>query len=199
MFINTPYEEKYKNFTIKVEDDPEPQDPRELDHLGTMLCAHRRYNLGDEQDRGSFDSLKDMYNHLVNERGAKVIIQLYLYDHSGLSMSTNGFSCRWDSGSVGFIYATREDIQKWYSVKNMTKKVLAKAKEMLELEVEEYDKFLKGEAYGYTILNEEGDHEDSCWGYSDSEEALKDARSIADYRATAPGTQIELTFEEVNQ
>lgn len=67
MFINTPYEEKYRGFTIKVEDDPEPNDPREWDNLGTMICAHRRYILGDEQDRGSFDSLEDMYNHLVSQ------------------------------------------------------------------------------------------------------------------------------------
>jgi hypothetical protein len=192
--LKTPYEEKYKGFTIKVDTDPDPTDPREWDNLGTMICAHRRYILGDEQDRGSFDSLKDMYNHLVNERGAKVILQLYLYDHSGLAMNTSGFSCRWDSGSVGFIYATREDIQKWYGVKNMTKKVLADAKRMLEIEVEEYDKYLKGDAYMYSTFNEDGEVTDSCCGFSEAEYALAEARSIADYYATAPGTQTELNF-----
>jgi len=28
--------------------DPEPVNPREWDNLGTMVCFHKRYNLGDE-------------------------------------------------------------------------------------------------------------------------------------------------------
>jgi len=35
-------------YRIKVEHDANPQNPREDDNLGTMLCWHRRYILGDE-------------------------------------------------------------------------------------------------------------------------------------------------------
>jgi hypothetical protein len=39
----------------------------------------------------------------------KVCIKdLYLYDHSGITISTSPFSCGWDSGQVGFIYLTRQ-------------------------------------------------------------------------------------------
>ena len=37
-----------------------------------------------------------------------VLLPLYLYDHSGITMSTKPFSCRWDSGHVGWIYCTKE-------------------------------------------------------------------------------------------
>lgn len=37
------------------------------------------------------------------------ILPLYLYDHSGITMSTTSFNDRWDSGQVGYIYASRED------------------------------------------------------------------------------------------
>ena len=36
--------------TIKVFVDEDPQSPREWDNAGTMVCFHRRYNLGDIND-----------------------------------------------------------------------------------------------------------------------------------------------------
>jgi len=37
-----------------------------------------------------------------------IILPLYLYDHSGITMSTGPFSCPWDSGQVGWIYAPKQ-------------------------------------------------------------------------------------------
>lgn len=41
---------------------------------------------------------------LVEQMDGMVILPLYLYDHSGITMNTCGFSCPWDSGQVGWIY-----------------------------------------------------------------------------------------------
>ena len=46
-----------------------------------------------------------------------LMLPLYLYDHSGLAMSTESFSGRaphaeWDSGQVGWIYVSKEDVLK---------------------------------------------------------------------------------------
>jgi hypothetical protein len=44
--------EEYKGYTIKVQYDEYPQNPRtEWDSAGTMVCWHSRYNLGDMEDR----------------------------------------------------------------------------------------------------------------------------------------------------
>ena len=37
--------EKYK---LEIFDDLNPCSPREFDNLGTMVCFHRRYDLGDQ-------------------------------------------------------------------------------------------------------------------------------------------------------
>jgi len=37
------------SYKIEIEPDLDPMDPREWDNLATMVCWHRRYNLGDEQ------------------------------------------------------------------------------------------------------------------------------------------------------
>lgn len=76
-------------------------------------------------------------------------LPLYLYDHSGITMNTGGFSCSWDSGQMGWIYATKEDIQKEYGA--FTEENLQKAYQCLEGEVETYAQFLEGDVYWYRL------------------------------------------------
>lgn len=146
-------------------DDDMGMGPREWDNLGTMICSHRNYNLGDEQfNVGDYDSLDELEQYLRDERGAVVVLPLNLYDHSGITMSI-GWGSGWDNGVVGFIYATREDIQKEYGVKNMTKKTLELVERVLAGEVETYDMYLRGDVYGVIIEDEAGQDVGSCWGF----------------------------------
>jgi len=92
-------------------------------------------------------------------RDYNVILPLYLYDHSGLTMNTVGFSCPWDSGQVGWIYATHDDIRNEYGSLDVEK-----AENLLCAEVEVYDYYLKGQCYGFKLY--EGEKEiDSCFGF----------------------------------
>ena len=53
-------------------------------------------------------SVKELVEIVKEEN---VILPLYLYDHSGITMNTTGFSCGWDSGVVGFIYCSKKDFR----------------------------------------------------------------------------------------
>lgn len=68
----------------------------------------------DEAQGEITDVLKEMYTpELIALCKDKVaILPLYLYDHSGLTMSTNDFGDRWDSGCVGFIYMDKDTAMK---------------------------------------------------------------------------------------
>jgi hypothetical protein len=147
--------------SIQILQDLDAFDPRrEYDHLGTMVCWHRRYNLGDKHN---FSSPEDL--------NQAVYLPLYLYDHSGITMSTTPFSCQWDSGQVGWIYVTKAEIRKEFGKKWTTKKI----QEILRAEVEEYDRYLTGDVYGYIITDDEtGEEIDSCWGFY-GEEAANEA------------------------
>jgi len=91
-----------------------------------------------------------------------VILPVYLYDHSGLTINTTGFSCPWDSGQLGWIYATHESVIKEYGA--VTPETLEKAENLLRSEVEEYDLYLTGQCYGFKLY--EGHNEiNSCWGF----------------------------------
>lgn len=116
---------KYK---LTVERDDMPESPREWDNLTTMVCWHRRYSLGDKHH---FDTVNDMLEDLAYQSGVQydedintpdlmtklspyyLIKPLYLYDHSGITMSTSDgypYNDRWDAGCVGYVYISKEDV-----------------------------------------------------------------------------------------
>lgn len=96
----------HAGFTIEILDDPEPVNPRkDYDNVGTMACWHDRHTLGDEEPD---ESPSEYLKNLLMKHSGLIALPLYLYDHSGITMSTGGFSDSWDSGQVGFIYVTPE-------------------------------------------------------------------------------------------
>ena len=157
--------ERYK---LEIFDDLDPTNPREFDNLGTMVCFHSRYILGDETDLKSsaFSSWKELESYLYKIEKALIVIPIFMYDHSGLSVNTTGFSCPWDSGQIGFIYASKERIRNEYGYKRISKKLEEQVIELLCSEVDLYNDYLSGNVYSFTLTDKEKDEElDSSSGF----------------------------------
>lgn len=152
---------------VRIIAESNPESPRQWDNMGTMIAFHGRYALGDK-DHGfnahDYNGWDEMEAAILKEHKDGVILPLYLFDHSGITMNTTGFHCPWDSGQVGFIVASAAKIRENYQVKRITAKVRERALEHLRSEVETYDQYLRGDVYGFVI--EGGEHDgDSCWGF----------------------------------
>ncbi len=164
---------------IVIERDDWQLNPREqYDHTCKMLCLHGRYELGDKHEFKDAESLEQYVNSEV-ERGGYAL-PLYLYDHSGITMSVEPFECRWDSGQVGYILMSADSIIKGYGAKIKSDKIPWHIYAALKEEVREYDNYLTGEVYGYRLLDEQGEEISSCWGfygYDAAEEAAKEEMS----------------------
>lgn len=202
--------EVYRGHRIVIDYDEDRLNPRkEMDNMGTMICFHGRYRLGDEhgyRDPKAFvekitgldtDELGSNPNDDLGDGSKYRIVwePLYLYDHSGITMSTSPFSCPWDSGQVGVIYVTYEDV--WMSIvagppAEMPKgwipdaDVIAQAEAILKGEVETYDQYLRGDVYTYAVYGpvleaERGDDidedHDDYWN-EDSEESCGDCYGL---------------------
>lgn len=108
-----------------------------------------------------------------------LMLPLYLYDHSGLAMSTESFSGRaphaeWDSGQVGWIYVSKEDALREFDADKMTGAIRQKADALMRSEVAAYDSYLRGECYGFELYKN-GELSDSCWGFMGNfSDVLKD-------------------------
>lgn len=169
---------------IRIVRDDQPMSPRsDIENLGTMVCWHRRYRLGDVQSPAAEPA--DWLIELLAEEPEAIFLRLYLFDHSGISISTGAFGDRWDSGQVGWIYATPAKIREWFQVPEVTPEIAARATAALEAEVKVYDQFLRGDVWGYVIETvtpcacerERVTHEDSCFGFfGDDESALAGIR-----------------------
>jgi hypothetical protein len=160
-----------ENLTIELTREEYPSDPRkEFDHFAKMICCHRRYKLGDEQT--DHDGIQAIIDDKDN-----ICLPLYLYDHSGITMNTTGFSCPWDSGMVGVIYVSKADIRKEYGTAGKVN--IEKARELMQCEVREYDQHLTGDVWNYAVKDAEGNVLDSCCGFYGEEYAEQEARSTA--------------------
>jgi len=202
---------EYKGYTIKIETEDQPMNPREdFDcNLGTMVCFHNRYSLGDKNPglrSEDYKGWKEMIAAVEKEKGPIVWLPLYLYDHSGITINTTGFnhvdSGHWDWGQLGFIYITYEKARKEYGWKVINKARVEKLKEYLLGEVETYDDYLTGNVYYYTIELPDGTEDDTCGGYygSDHEKSglMEQAKNAIDcditHRLKTEGVQTELAL-----
>ena len=173
-------------YEIEIIQDSDPESPREWDNLGTMICQHRRYNLGDKHDYylDECESWSDVQKELEYP---PVILNLYLYDHSGITISCEPFGDKWDSGQVGFIFATKDNLLKEYG--KVDEEVIQKAINVLKGEVETYDQYLTGDVYGYKVYeisvcnygHEHREEVESCWGYYGKDSCMEEAEGIVEY------------------
>lgn len=164
-------------YHVVVGYDENPDSPRKWSPVGIMVCAHHKYHLGDEQikynDCNSWDEAMVRYfnekDNVVNEdilnmsdkqinkiqkyiKENYIVKPLYLYDHSGFTINTTGFYCKWDSDLVGFIYTKK-------GTEGLTDEELQK---VLDGEVKIYDDYLRGNIYKVTLQKNEIIHCAQC-------------------------------------
>lgn len=174
---------------LKIWYDNEQSSPRiEYDNLSTFVSCNR---FGEYGDDNAIEKLKEemkatgkiSQNVLDNletkgARGVDELLEyglktgviaaykrLYVYKHSGETIATTPFHCRFDSWGFGFAYVTKEELRNEYNVKRVTKKIIEKAESIIDGEVETYDLYLTDGWYGFSTIDEEGDVKDSCGGF----------------------------------
>ena len=153
------------NIRVTIEQDELSGNPyAEWDQLSTIYHVHPKYDLGT-----CFGDAEALEAALPDQR---VLFPLYKYDHSGITLSTEPFSCPWDSGQVGYIFVSKETIEREYG--EFSQETIDKAKRCIKAELDTFNDYLAGNVWGYTIESIEqcGEcgHEraieiDSCGGF----------------------------------
>lgn len=173
---------EYKDRTIRiVYDDSGANDPRGFDNVSNVVHWHSRYDLGEEIPEYIRDTrdLQEVLDWLIKEKKATHIFPLFMYDHSGISVWIGDNApfmhhAQFDSGQVGFVYATPESIA-------MTGVDEDHIDEAIESEVKEWNDYLTGQVFGYQILDIDGKVEDDCYGFIGEEKyAIEEAKATVD-------------------
>lgn len=176
----------HRGLTINVFHDELGDNPRDWDPLGTMICFHNRYDLGDKNDYNSddFNGWESMMKAVEKDNGTCVFLPVYMYEHGNIALSTSRkypFDCQWDAGRLGFIFVSKKDIRKEYG--KAGKVEIEKAKTIMMNEVEIYSKYVSGECYLFSVEDENEENLESRGGFYDTDEALKEGLEAAEYLA----------------
>ena len=144
---------------------------KRYEHMVNIVSS--RFRHGPKTEERAVD---DAMLKVISEK--YITLPLYLMDHSGLAMQTTSFNDPWDSGQVGWIYVSKEDVLKEFGGEKMTGAIRKKAEDLMRSEVAAYDSYLRGECYGFELYKN-GELTDSCWGFmGDLADVCKD---MADY------------------
>lgn len=189
-FIN---EQVIGDYKVRMFYDESPESPREWDNVTTMICFHRNYKLGDRNNPFSgndFSTWKQLEKLIKENYNVFMIKPLYLYDHSGQTISTSPFpdyySTVRDSMCIGFVFIEEK---KWKMCMGDTEVTEERLNEIINNEVETYDKYIRGDIYGYEVVkvskcdhgHEHEEHIESSWGYYDEDECMSEGESVVKY------------------
>jgi hypothetical protein len=170
---------EHKGYTIEIHHDEGGESPRDWDNTGIFVMFHNRYNFGDKHSFASPDELEGYI-----ERTNMVSLPVYMYEHSGITIRTTPFGCEWDSGQIGYIFmsaAQARECESPYAV--------------LEGEIETLDSYIRGEVYGYKIIDADGIEMDSLWGFiGDMNYCISEAKDMAEYYDRTFPKQYELAL-----
>jgi hypothetical protein len=176
-----------KKFELKIEQDTDPMNPRtEWDNITTMVCFHNRYELGDKSDYRSkdFDGWDELKSQIESDYNVLMIKPLYLYDHSGITISTSPFGCRFDSGQVGWVFIDEKQLQSM--VGDSSGHNETNLEEIINGDVKTYDQYLTGDVYRYSIYeietcslgHEHRNFVEGCGGYFGEDECRSEGMSV---------------------
>ena len=160
------------NKTLKIVHDGFAENPREWDNLGTFIDTQGNGDNTNFRFEGNYDSREDFIEQGEKEirkhfKDVAVVMAVHKYQHSGVGYSTSygyPYNCRWDSGTVGFIFATKKDIRENWGIKRVTKEKIEHTEKILSSEIDTFSQWANGDIVGFE-LEEDGEQTDSCYGF----------------------------------
>lgn len=167
-----------------------PEDPRDWSTLARLYLDHRQYDLPKEipgftPDQYGYESLDEFISDIERQTGRKIIewLPVHAIDHGGLHILTGVNGMRaidtpdywWDGGLLGVAVMFRDDVQREFRVKRITKRIREQAMKILAAELKAYAAYVEGAAFGY-VVEVDGEVVDSCWGYLDHDHVVEEMR-----------------------
>ena len=156
-------------YMVSIDSDSDTESPRTWDNFGTLLLWGKSSHCSDidptlNDGRKVSDFWTDPQDFLqYHPAKSWLILPVYKYEHGSVAYNTTGFSCSWDSGQVGYIFASKEAAIKEFGVNNCTKSVREKALACMASEVATFGAWANGQCYSYTV--ESGSLEDILGDY----------------------------------
>lgn len=155
-----------RRIVVKYDESCDVDNPRNYDPVSKLIgLKSSKYSLFDE----TFDSIESLYEERDEalKRG-DFVFNLYIYDHSMISLSIEPFNDIWDSGLIGFCIVAKAE-----GIYNETR-----AKELAEYGLKVFTQWINGEVFEVLVAHPDGFDtviDDSIGGcFIDNEDDLRD-------------------------
>lgn len=161
---------------LVIKYDTDAESPRQWDNLGYFITVDRNHHSPDKNEtlqtivKDTAEEATDQNDHIeritkeINEQTNEKVLAIYpvvKYEHGNVVYRL-GTQQGFDYSNNGF-----------YIVTDKTANILGTPRESFEKvitgELEEYTKWANGEVYGFVLYDDNGEVDESCWGYYDIE------------------------------
>ncbi len=200
---------------IIADDDAQYEDCALSEGMMTFAHGHKGYAIDGTvriedfiecYGAGDWDGIR---RRIRKEHRGCEIVTVRGYEHSGLTISANPgpgesqFYDRWDSGTFGVVVMTKQQMCHWWQCRRVTPSIRQKSREAMVSVVEEIDRYLTGDVWGYVVTKLEsaegsddpditdangyewvkGGEVESCSNFAGFEYCLEEARELVDHLA----------------
>jgi len=127
-----------------------------------------------EKDNYVEEWVRPKINGLIERtiREGYVVLPVFMYEHSGIVLSTGPFGSSWDSGQIGWIVCDKKTIDREFNGDR------AIAEKSLRDEVKTYSAYVSGDVWGLIAETRDPDESDewedcdSCFGFYGYDDAV---------------------------
>jgi hypothetical protein len=112
--------------------------PSDIELIGKFAHTHKRADFGIQSELVSHERIEEL-----EADDGLITVSVYVYDHSGMTVSATPFSCPWDSGKVGVMYAAK-------GIEDLTDEQI---RESLLSEIKIYDMWLTNDIWQILIID----------------------------------------------
>lgn len=156
---------EHNGYKVTIEQDSDPMSPAEnQDRHAFIATTRNRYFEVTGPDGETADTIGD---NLEEWEKTHHVYKLNALIHSGVHLSITSdlkqFYMGFDSGQIGFLLVTRDTSER------------PNPDKYAESLVEEWNQYLSGDVWGYTIEDGEENLIDSCWGFYGFDYAKQEA------------------------
>jgi len=169
---------------VKIIQDFEPDNPREWEPLTTIVCWHRRTNIGDVNLQSPEEIDNYIYDHRDALNWAKdhgLFRKIFLYEHGDYAFHLDTFGnwpdVRWDAGQVGFIFVNPYHARKVDKRSRITAHCIEHLKTNLLDEYTAWSNYISGDTYSVLRVDDSyllisGTYEE-CFHFIEADKSLK--------------------------
>jgi hypothetical protein len=174
--------EEYKGYTIQINnsDSCDIESPlMECNWIKTdsslLDSIDVLHEMGDRLEYQDADEDEATIDKFEQQNPENMVYPLYKFEHGQVSYSTVPYSCRFDSGQIGWIVFNR----KAFGWGRWSAKRREMVQGMLNQSLESYAEWCNGEVYGYDITKDD-EEIDSCHGFLGLNSADDAAKELID-------------------